>query len=197
MHQDEFDEPARPDPADARDGTTRRSFLVGGTALVAATVPAALVRSQASRRAAQPAGSGYRTLADVRTEALSTAGRRLRNSPWLAYFDGQVASWNAMYISWLLRSNGMPKTASVQALYDALDARGRVGATPVVGSLIFYSAGEPDAPTHVGFVEAMGGRLPMTVEGDGPDSLQPLERFVRRYSCPWDSRVNFGYPVYG
>jgi hypothetical protein len=181
-------------PSRRPGSTSRRAFLVGGSALLMAGVPA--IRSTAAGPLPAKAAT-LRSLSEVRAEAIATAGVRLRNSPWLPYFGGVVTDWSAMYISWLLRGNGAPKTTDIKDLYDAFANKGLVGPVPRTGSLIFYSNGDGEEPNHVGFVESVTGQLPQTVEGNNPENVAIAERFVRRYAVPWDRRATFAYPVYG
>ena len=127
---------------------------------------------------------------------------RLYDSPWLGYLGGQVSAWSGTYVSWLLRDNGLPRTAAVDELWSALDGGGRTGDDPEPGALVFYSAGEVDRPYRVAFVEELIGGFPQTVEGDAPANVVAEERFVRRYARLSDSRlsdtrVSYGYPEYG
>lgn len=186
-----------PDFPHTQRGVSRRTFLAAGAAVAAAMLPSGLSRV-ITTNAAQPGAptAATRTLSVVRAEAIATTGTRLINSPWLTYFNGQVTGWSAMYVSWLLRGNGLPKTTDVQQLYNALKSTGRIGPLPQPGSLIFYGLGDPGAPYHVGFVDTVTAQLPQSIEGDAASNTATEERFVRRFGCPWDRRVNFGYPSY-
>ncbi|MCZ2813396.1 CHAP domain-containing protein [Modestobacter sp. VKM Ac-2979] len=207
------DQPTDPDgpdaPAPGRRPVSRRSFLLAGGAVLAggAAVVAGLSRSGqpevppvATPPPETPAPSELvpGSLDAVLAEAGRTAGRRLLGSPWRAWFGETSEPWSAIYVTWLLRENGVQRTADPVTLYAELQRDGRVGSDPEPGALVFYSRGEVNRPHHVGLVTSVTRGVPQTVEGDHPFSLPYPERFVRRYARPWEEQalLSYGYPAY-
>lgn len=186
-----------------RRRTSRRAFLIAGaTALVGGGAAVAVLGTRDARPpqveppAPEPRPAPLTPLDQVLADADATAGRRLMGSPWSDWFGGAPAAWSAVYVSWLLRDHGVPKTDDVAALYDWFVQRGSVRSGPQPGALIFYARG-PVPPHHVGLVTSVTQGVPQTLEGDHPMNLAYEERFVRRFARPWDAEISYAYPAYG
>jgi hypothetical protein len=193
-------------PAPGR--TTRRGFLLaGGTAVLSTAAvllagdrrgtpqsPQLMMTDSATPVAATTAGPT--TLSGVLALADDTVGRRMLGSPWNGWAGSAASAWSGTYATWLLRGTGVAATADVAALREQFLRLGRTGATPQRGALVFYHRGDPRWPFHVGLVTSVTSGVPQSVEGSHPWSLPPAERFVRRFSLPWDPRVDYGYPAY-
>ena len=186
--------------------TSRRTFLVAGSAALAATGVAVVGSGGLGQwwtseeeppeepQAPVPPQPGSRD--HVLAQADATAGLRLLGSPWLDWFGGDPTAWSGMYLSWLLRDADVPRTADVAELYAALEQAGALRDAPRPGALIFYRRG-PVPPHHVGLVTTVTRGVPQTVEGDHPVNLPYAERFVRRFARPWDDDlISYAYPAY-
>ncbi|MCF6736937.1 CHAP domain-containing protein [Blastococcus sp. KM273129] len=186
-----------------RDGISRRAFLgagagallLGGIAVVTSqqdgppTTPGATTPTE-------PAEDPRPALADVLADADASAGVRLLGSQWAEWYGAPAEEWSALFISWLLRARGLPRTDDVAELYDFFDRADSLGDRPEVGALIFYADG-PVLPYRVGLVTSVTDGVAQTMEGDHPVSLPPAERFVRRFARPWDAaRITYAYPSY-
>jgi hypothetical protein len=186
--------------------TSRRTFLVAGSAALAATGVAVVSsggfgqwwtseEEEPPEKPPAPAPPRPGSWDHVLAQADATAGLRLLGSPWLEWFGGDPTAWSGMYISWLLRDADVPRTADVAELYAALERSGAVGDAPRPGALIFYTRGRVP-PHHVGLVTTVTRGVPQTVEGDHPVNLPHAERFVRRFARPWDDLISYAYPAY-
>jgi hypothetical protein len=196
-------------PADgmAPGRTTRRGFLLaGGTAVLSTAAVLLAGDRRGTPRSPQlmmtdsatpvAATAGPTTLSGVLELADDTVGRRMLGSPWNGWAGSAASAWSGTYATWLLRGTGVAATADVAALREQFLRLGRTGATPQRGALVFYHRGDPRWPFHVGLVTSVTSGVPQSVEGSHPWSLPPAERFVRRFSLPWDPRVDYGYPAY-
>ncbi|GAA4741801.1 hypothetical protein GCM10023328_23760 [Modestobacter marinus] len=203
------DPPAGSDAAaPGRRPISRRAFLLAGGAVLAGGAAVATGLSRSGEPETPPVTAPTPgtpapapvpgSLDAVLAEADRTAGRRLLGSPWRAWFGETSEPWSAIYVSWLLRDNGVPRTAEPVTLYAELQRADRVGSTPEPGALLFYSRGEVNRPHHVGLVTSVTRGVPQTVEGDHPFALPYPERFVRRYARPWEDQalISYGYPAY-
>ena len=194
-----------------RRSLNRRNFLLGSTVVVAAGGVAAVSRwlgseDPAARTVppsrispdARPGAPGLRSLDDVLAEADATAGGRWLGSPWGTWFGGGPQAWSGIYVTWLLRENGITRSADVPTLYAELERAGRVGEDPEPGALIFYSRGEIRQAHRVGLVTSVTEGVAQSVEGDHPFTRPHEERFVRRFARPWEDRgrVGYAYPSY-
>jgi hypothetical protein len=197
-------EPASPQDREPRR-TSRRTFLLAGSAVLA-TGGAAVISSgglgqwwesgeKPPEEPPAPRLTGPGSLDHVLAEADATAGLRLLGSPWLDWFGGAPTAWSGMYVSWLLRDAGVPRTATAADLHATFQRAGAVGDSPRRGALVFYTRG-PVPPHHVGLVTSVTRGIPQTLEGDHPRNLPHAERFVRRFGRPWDGLISYAYPAY-
>ncbi|TFV64685.1 CHAP domain-containing protein [Geodermatophilus sp. DF01-2] len=189
---------------------SRRAFLTGSVVLLGGVAAVSKLSGRSSTPApssgapshsplvdpSAPPGSAVRSLDEVLAEAEATAGRRLLASPWSSWSGSTSEAWSGIYVSWLLRDNGVTRTADVAGLHAVFQAGNSLGSEPEPGALIFYSRGPVSPPHHVGLVTSVTRGVPQTQEGDHPFSLPYAERFVRRFARPWDDRVSYAYPSY-
>lgn len=186
-------------------GPDRRTVLTGSVLVAGLVAVAALPPSVAQAATAPAAGTAgraptttttFRGLEAVRAEALASVGKPLAGSPWQGFGGSTTGSWNAVFTSWLLRSNGITATSSPVAQMQQLAAAGRVSSSPRAGALVFYHHGSTANTFHVGFVYAVRGASIETIEGDVPGELPSAHTFVRRFGVPWGNQLVFGYPRY-
>ncbi len=183
--------------------TSRRTFLIAGSAAIAAGGVAVITKGGLGGEPAvgpadpspAPQSPQPGSLDDVLAQADATAGLRLLGSPWLSWFGRDATAWSGVYVSWLLRDIDGLRTTNVANMYGAFERMDAVGDTPRPGALIFYTRGRVP-PHHVGLVTSVTEGVPQTVEGDHPANLPAAERFVRRYARPWDDRISYAYPAY-
>lgn len=167
--------------------TRRVAIAAGGAgALLAATAPAATAHA-----------AGMRSVSQVVGEARNHLGWKLAGSPWQSYFSGLSTDWCAMFVSWLIRDQIGPKSASSTAVYDFYSARGRTGTTPKPGALILYTEnGARSGIFHIGIVESVINGVAQTIEGNTPGSLPYTQTYVKAYPSPWGPPNLYAYPEY-
>lgn len=162
-------------------------MVLAGVGAVAASVPLGAVAANADPR----------SVSTVTAEARAYVGARLAGSPWQSYFGGLSTDWCAMFVSWLIREQNGPKSASSTAIYDFYNARGRTGSIPTPGALIIYTDnGARSGIFHIGIVENVSGGVASTIEGNTPGSLPYTQTYVKAYGQPWSSSVLYAYPDY-
>lgn len=187
-------------------GPDRRTVLTGSV-LVAGLVAVATLPSSVAHAATAPAAGTagraptattmLRGLEAVRAEALASVGKPLTGSPWRGFGGSSTTGpWNAVFTSWLLRSNGITATTRPVTQLQQLAAAGRVSSVPRAGALIFYHHGSTATTFHVGLVYTVRGASVETIEADVPGELAPGHTFVRRFGVPWSNQLVFGYPWY-
>ena len=191
-----------PGPDRPRRVSRRALVLAAGSALAVGAGGTALVLGGPDRSAPPPAprarADGPTDVAAVLREARATAGVRLGGSPWQAWGSGApgAASWDGLWVAWLLRGLGTdPAATSADDLLALVRARGGTTSRPVPGALAFSRRGSAPDDLRVGLVVSVTGAV-QTLEGDHPVLLPPAERFVRRFARPGPGLMTYGRPGY-